>query len=133
MSSSDLSKEKLETKFAQYSKQKNIFNKAIETVIQNCVKKHIFKPSGRVVYSVVGKSGDEFLDPDKPFCSCSHFFFRVLGGQSEFCYHFLSYKLALESKKIEEITFDDEEYETFMKLIIFDILKNIKDKGDKDS
>ncbi len=95
------------------------------------MKRHVFRPSGRIIYSVVGRGGDEFLDPVKNYCSCSDYFFRVLGGKEEYCYHLLSYKIASEGKRLDEITFDDEEYEGFLKLMILDILNNLEEKGDK--
>ena len=58
------------------------------------MKRHVFIPSGRVLFTVVGRSGDEFIDPEKPFCSCRHFFFRVLGGKDPTCYHLLAYEMA---------------------------------------
>lgn len=119
--------------FSHYSKYRGNFQKAIETVLLGSVKRHVFRPSGRIIYSVVGRGGDEFIDPMSNYCSCSDYFFRVLGGKQEYCYHLLSYKIALEGKRFDEIKFDDEEYEHFFKLMIRDILSNLEDKGDKAS
>src|SRR5207244_13658276 len=69
--------------FTHYSKYGNKFPKAIEAVLSGSVKKHTFSPSGRVVLTVVGRDGEEFIDPERPFCSCDNFFFKVLGRSEE--------------------------------------------------
>lgn len=117
------------SRFGHYSKYPKGFKKAIEAVLQGSVKRHIFRPSGRTLYSVVGRGGDEFIDPEKNYCSCSDYFFRVLGGKEEYCYHLLSYKIALEGKRFDETAFEDEEYETFFRFMIRDIMRNLQNNG----
>jgi predicted nucleic acid-binding Zn finger protein len=102
----------------------------LRAVSSGGVKKHIFMPSNRVIYTVVGKSGDEFVDPQKPFCSCSNFFFRVLGGSEELCYHLLSYRIARESKKFDTVVFSDDEYSSLLKAIMRDVLTNAGERQD---
>ena len=86
------------------------------------MKKHTFLPSGRRIYTVVGRNAEEFIDPEKPFCSCESYFYRVLSAKIKLCYHILSYKIADESGLIEEVRFDDEEYDAFLKLLAYDVL-----------
>ena len=121
----------LVSRFADYSRYGRHFDKAIDTVLQRNVKKQRFGPSGRSVYSVVGNGGDEFVDPVRGFCSCSHYFFRVLGGHDETCYHLLSLRMAVEADMLDEVDFHDEEYEQFVRSLFLDILGNLKDKEDK--
>ncbi|MEM2091681.1 MAG: hypothetical protein QXR59_00140 [Candidatus Bathyarchaeia archaeon] len=45
------------------------FQKAWEAVRDNRVKKYIFKPSGRVMWIVVGRERDYIVMPDAGFCS----------------------------------------------------------------
>ena len=45
-------------------------------------------------------------------------------ARSKYCYHILSYKIADESSLVEEVRFDDEEYDTFMKILASDVLKS---------
>src|SRR5207245_9547850 len=97
------SREELASHFTQYSKYGNKFPKAIEAVLSGNVKKHTFSPSGRVVLTVVGRDGEEFIDPERPFCSCSNFFFKVLGGGAELCSHLLRYKSASESRRLATV------------------------------
>ena len=116
------SKEELASRFARYSRDQSQFEKAIEAAFGGCVKRHTFLPSGRCVYTVVGSNADEFVDPEKPFCSCESYFYGVLSTKVKYCYHVLSYKIAEESGLIQEVRFDDEEYDTFMGLLASDVL-----------
>ena len=118
------SKEELASRFARYSKNQSQFEKAIEAALGGCVKRHIFLPSGRYVCTVVGSNADEFVDPDKPFCSCESYFYGVLSTKVKYCYHILSYKIADESGLVQEVRFDDEEYDTFMRLLASDVLRS---------
>jgi len=122
MPSTYQSKEELVSRFARYSDQQGQLTKAIEAASGGCVKKHTFLPSGRRIYTVVGRNAEEFIDPEKPFCSCESYFYRVLSAKIKLCYHILSYKIADESGLIEEVRFDDEEYDAFLKLLAYDVL-----------
>jgi predicted nucleic acid-binding Zn finger protein len=127
------SRQEFVSRFAHYSQYGGQFKRAVDAVLDSCVKKHVFRPSGRVIYTVVGRSGDEFIDPERPFCSCQHFFYRVLGGRDRMCYHLLSYKIACESENLEEVVFHDEEYATFLELLGGDLISPLRDKEDKES
>jgi predicted nucleic acid-binding Zn finger protein len=89
-----------------------------------CVKKHVFLPSGRSIYTVVGSNADELIDPDKSFCSCESYFYGVLSSKVGQCYHIQSYRIAAESGLVKEVKFDDEEYDTFMRLLASDVLRS---------
>ena len=118
------SKEELASRFAHYSEHQNQFRKAIEAASGGCVKRHTFLPSGRCIYTVVGSNTDEFIDPEKSFCSCESYFYGVLSTKIKYCYHILSYKIADESGLIQEVQFDDEEYDAFMRLLAYDVLSS---------
>ena len=107
--------------FAKYASYGKKLDRAIGAATAGGVKVHRFHPSGRVILTVVGHLGDEFIDPDKPYCSCSHFFFRVLSGRDELCYHLLSYKIAVESNSVKFVDFDDEEYGQFFSSLVTDV------------
>jgi predicted nucleic acid-binding Zn finger protein len=129
----DLTAEELVKRFVNYSKFGSKFTKAIDAVLNDDIKEHVFTPSRRVVYTVVGRNGDEFVDPNKPYCSCNHFYFRVLGNQDQLCYHLLSYEIASQVGAFDKIEFDDDEYPQVLNVILSDISANIKDKGDKST
>ncbi len=119
--------EEFASHFNRYSRYGNKFSKAIKSVLSGCVKKHTFSPSGRFVFTVVGRDGEEFIDPERPFCSCSNFYFKVLGGGvDDLCYHLISYNIALESKRVETVAFSDEEYASVLSAISRDVLTNLK-------
>src|SRR5271170_1750051 len=115
-------RDELIEKFSQLSKSRKYLERAVDTVLQGRVKRHVFVPSGRVIYTVVGRSGDEFIDPEKPFCSCQHFFFSVLGGRDQTCYHLLANSIAADTHRYISTEFHDEEFRYFLKLLSSDLL-----------
>jgi len=119
-------KETLRTKFSHYSKYGSKLDRAIDTVLAGGVKESLFLPSGRKVITVVGRLGDEFIDPSKPYCSCSNFFFRVLGGREETCYHLLSYRIATETGKVDVVKFSDEEYGGYFAATVRDVFEVLR-------
>ena len=86
----------------------------------------MFLPSGRKMITVVGRLGDEFVDPDRPYCSCSNFFFHVLGGREETCYHLLVYIIASETGKLDVVEFSDEEYGTYLAATVRDVFEVLR-------
>ena len=111
----------LRTRFTKYSRYGSKFGKAVDVVAAGSVKEHRFLPSGRTIYTVVGNLGDEFVNPQKPYCSCSHFYFRVLEGREDTCYHLLSYRIAFEAHRFDTIRFSDEEYRSVLRAIVSDV------------
>jgi predicted nucleic acid-binding Zn finger protein len=127
------SREELIEKFSHDSSMNpKLLERAIDVVIGGRVKRHVFIPSGRVLYTVVGRKGDEFVDPDKPFCSCQHFFYSVLGGRDETCYHLLASSIATETDSLAQTVFHDEEFKYFLELLTLDLISRSGEKGDKD-
>ena len=105
------------------------FEKAIDTVIAGGVKECRFLPSGRKVFSVVGTLGDEFIDPEKPYCSCSNFFFRVMSGREELCYHLLSYMIAVRTGRVVVVEFSDDEYGEYLSATVRDVFEVLTKSG----
>ncbi|MGD0478207.1 MAG: hypothetical protein ABSB29_08605 [Nitrososphaerales archaeon] len=119
----------LKEKVAELAKHGRKFEKAIDTVIAGGVKECRFLPSGKKVLSVVGTLGDEFIDPERPYCSCSNFFFRVMGGREELCYHLLSYKIASKSGRVAVVEFGDDEYGEYLSAVIKDVFEVLTKSG----
>lgn len=89
----------------------------------------MFLPTGRRITTVVGRLGDEFIDPEKPYCSCSNFYFRVTGGREETCYHLLSYKVAVKTGKVDVVEFSDDEYAQYLVAVVRDVFETLRKSG----
>ena len=72
------------------------------------IKLHIFEPSDRKIWTVVGTDKEYWFDPDLDFCSCPGYYFN------NECYHLDNFSLAMSQNQIESITFSDDEYESFI-------------------
>jgi predicted nucleic acid-binding Zn finger protein len=114
-------KEKLRRRFSEFSRYGRKFDRAIDTALAGGVKETRFLPSGRRFLTVVGTLGDEFIDPEKPYCSCSNFYFKVMNGRDELCYHLLSFRIASPAGMVDATEFSDEEYEAVLKATVNDI------------
>lgn len=73
-------------------------------VSEKRVKLHVFEPSQRKIWTVVGKGEEHWIDPDADYCSCPGFYFGQLNGK-KICYHLESARLAKKENKIEQIIF----------------------------
>ena len=93
----------------------------LETIVsEKRVKLHVFEPSRRKIWTVVGKSEERWVDPDANFCSCPAFYFGQSNGK-KFCYHLDSAALAIKENQFETITFSDEEFSAFLTGLISDL------------
>jgi predicted nucleic acid-binding Zn finger protein len=91
------------------------FIKAFEALKENRVKKYVFKPSGTIVWIVVGKERDYLLMPEAEFCTCDDFYFRVLDREVHLCYHLVAQKIANILKWYDVLEERDELYDSLMK------------------
>jgi len=112
--------------FARYGAK---FKRAIDTVLAGGVKESVFHPSDRKLVTVVGRFGDEFIDSEKPYCSCSNFYFKVQGGREDACYHLLSYWIASRTGRVDVVKFDDEEYGPYLIAMLNDVFEVLGTKG----
>ena len=96
-------------------------NKVESTVSEKRVKLHVFEPSNKKIWTVVGKGEEYWLFPEMEFCSCPGFYYGKLYAKKE-CYHLESVKLAQSENKIEIIKFSDDEYGDFLSSLISDLL-----------
>jgi predicted nucleic acid-binding Zn finger protein len=88
------------------------FTKAFEALKENRVKKYVFKPSGRIVWIVVGKERDYLIIPEAEFCSCDDFYFRVLDKEVHLCYNLIAQKIANILEWYETLKEHDELYDS---------------------
>ena len=90
----------------------------IETLVsEKRVKQHVFEPSKREIWTVVGKGEEHWVDPEAMYCSCPGFYFAKLNGKAS-CYHLKSMNLAKQENKTETIVFSDDEFPDFIKGLI---------------
>ncbi len=93
----------------------------VESVVSaKRVKLHVFEPSQRKIWTVVGKGKEYWIDPDGSYCACPGFYFGKLNGKTT-CYHLESAQLAQRENKIEKIIFSDDEYSHFLSGLISDL------------
>lgn len=86
------------------------FERAIKVIEEGGVTRYIFKPSGRIVWTVKGRKRLYQVMPDTPYCSCDDFYFRVLGGKRGVCYHLIAQHLASALDKFTNIELPDKRY-----------------------
>ena len=93
----------------------------IESLVsEKRVKLHVFEPSQREIWTVVGKGKEHWLDPDSEYCSCPGYYFGKLSGKKS-CYHLESVVLAKKENKFEKVIFSDDEYVEFLASLIPDL------------
>jgi predicted nucleic acid-binding Zn finger protein len=90
------------------------FTKALEALSENRVKKYVFKPSGRIVWIVVGRERDYLIIAEAEFCTCDDFYFRVLDKKVHLCYHLIAKKIARNLTWFDNIEETDDLYESLM-------------------
>jgi predicted nucleic acid-binding Zn finger protein len=87
-------------------------------------KLHLFLPSGRKVWVVVGKENEHWVDPELEFCSCKSYYFKTL-SDGEQCYHLKTVRKSQEDKGYTTTEFSDSEYTQFTKALLQDIANTI--------
>ena len=93
----------------------------IEFVVsQKRVKLHLFEPSKRQIWTVVGMRQEYWLDPKLEYCSCPGYYFGRLNGKNG-CYHLDSLAIAIKENKFETISFSDDEFGDFVTGLISDL------------
>ncbi len=98
--------------------------KAVKIAIEKRVKLHLFRPSNREIWTVVGKDREYWVDPGDNFCSCEDYYFKTLSGK-ENCYHLNVIDVAREKKLVDVVEFKDEEYESFLGALVNDMLLSV--------
>jgi predicted nucleic acid-binding Zn finger protein len=123
-----LTKDQMLERFSERSTNKQYVDRAIDAVLEGRVKGHVFVPSGRILHTVVGRNGDEFVDLSRHFCSCHHYFFSVLGGRQDTCYHLIAVAIAIEAELVIQTEFHDQEFRYFLSLLSSDLLHREQNK-----
>lgn len=72
-------------------------------------------PSGKKLWTVVGKEGEYWVDPELSFCSCKDYYFTTLSGGPP-CYHIKNVNKAMEFGA-ETFEFTDDDYSSFLRAL----------------
>lgn len=89
--------------------------KAWELLRENRVKRYTFKPSGRVVWIVVGRGGDHLIYPAVGYCGCDDFYFSVMEGKALVCQHLIAQRLADKLGWFDTVKERDDFFDVLMK------------------
>lgn len=82
------------------------------------IKLHVFEPSGRIVWTVVGTDREYWTDPSRGFCSCPGYYY---GRSDRGCYHLEAVRHAELHGGAETIRLADCEYAGFVSCIMYDM------------
>ena len=94
----------------------------VESIVStNGVKLHLFEPSNRKIWTVVGKDNEHWLDLDLRYCSCEDYYYNAMETGRQ-CYHLQAVQSALSQDKVETIKFQDSEFESFISALVQDII-----------
>jgi predicted nucleic acid-binding Zn finger protein len=108
------------SKYGNYGKK---LEKALKLLEDKSVKLHKFSPSEREIWTVVGREGDQLVDESQPYCSCKYFYYRVLSGKDDICYHLLGLVMAKQINAYDIIEFQDYEYTSFLESLLKDVVR----------
>ena len=86
------------------------FNQAMELVDEEKVSKYVFSPSGRTIWVVAGKHGEYQVLPESMFCSCDDYFYRVMSGKKQVCYHIIAQQISEALGKYRTTDLADSSY-----------------------
>ena len=90
---------------------KKRFENAVKSVEDRAVSRYAFLPSGRIVWTVRGRSGEYQIMPETNFCSCDDFYFRVMGYKRQMCYHMIAQRIAGRLGLYNEYELRDSDYD----------------------
>lgn len=90
------------------------------------MKCHLFEPSKKKIWTIVGKHHEYWIDLELDYCSCNDYYFRTLSGQG-LCYH-LDFAKEKSSSKVDTVHFSDSEYGDFVKSMINDNYQMIRNE-----
>lgn len=87
------------------------------------LKEHLFLPSEKKIYTIIGNTDEYWIDLNLEYCSCDYFYYKSLSTGKN-CQHLEALKYN-KIKTIDTIIFQDREYPVIIKAIIQDILNKI--------
>jgi len=91
---------------------------------RGAVKLHLFQPSGRTIWTIVGRDNEHWADIELGFCSCKSYYYKTLSN-GKLCYHLICIVLAKQNNKFVTIKFHDTEYTDFINALLADIASKL--------
>jgi predicted nucleic acid-binding Zn finger protein len=88
------------------------FTNGFELASSHKVRRYEFRPSGRVVWVVRGRTNEYQVIPDLPFCYCDDYYFRVMDRKRGLCYHIVAQRIAEALMKFQSVHKSDSQYST---------------------
>ena len=83
---------------------------ALNIIEKGAVKRYKFKPSGRIIWEVKGRTSSYQIMTRTYFCNCDDYYFRVMSSKKQLCYHIIAQKLAFALGKFENEVRSDRDY-----------------------
>lgn len=106
------------------------WDRALQVVEGEGVRLYHFLPSGMAIRTVVGRECEYLVHcpsskSDKPYCGCDDFYYRVLSGKAEECYHLVAARKALGEERYTVVEMKDNDFPGFVKRLLVDMFRNI--------
>lgn len=111
-----LNKGKLDNEFIEYLEEifPNKSDKILEVVNRGIIK-NIYKPSNRIVWTVMGRDQEHIILP-KLFCSCKSFYKEVIINRTKkSCKHIIAQIISEALNNFEELELEDSEFKNRVK------------------
>ncbi|MEO9365437.1 MULTISPECIES: hypothetical protein [Candidatus Nitrosocaldus] len=103
---------------------------------RKAVKLHVFMPSNRRIWTVVGNRHEYWIRPPD-YCTCKDYYFRARavaieerGEGKASCYHLKAVEIAEVREMVDEVHFNDDEYDGFIRALIDMMYKQVTKDND---
>ena len=83
---------------------------ALALVDARSVTSYGFKPSGRTIWIVKGRKGENQVVPESMFCTCDDYYFRVMDNKKQLCYHLVAQQIAEALGQFDANVMSDSHY-----------------------
>lgn len=87
------------------------FENALSLIKSGRVRRYLFKPSGRLIWSVRGRTAEYQVITESNFCNCDDYYFRVMDKKKALCYHIIAQRIAESLGRFSEFALRDSDYE----------------------
>lgn len=96
-------------------------NKGSTNRLENIVKKHVFLPSGKLLWEIKGKKNEHvyYINSALKFCSCKGFYYNY---NRKKCYHLTKITHAIELAQYSIFIHNDDNLDKMLKKIVIDII-----------